>query len=397
MSLIFQNLADMQEKVVPGIDTFLEHPITDKNIRWGLLTNDAAFSSDGLLSRVALVKKGFNLVKLFSPEHGITRTGADGTFQNNSIDSHTGLPVISLYGDRLSPTEEDLSDIDRLIVDIPDVGCRFYTYLWTVTYVMEACAMYGKQLIVLDRPNPLGGEMSMAEGPMLDEINCPSFIGRWSIPIRHSCTLGELANYFSAKKIEGFDLKIIPVRNWQRYQLAGTDLFSFVPTSPAIKNSTTALLYPGMGLLEGINVNEGRGTDIPFQVCGAPWINADHLQELFKSKNLAVIKSNPHDYTPADGLYKGEHCYGLQFSITNALNFHPVRAGLSLLQSIIELYPLFVKERLYITNANPTGRAHLDKLTGIQNSFDLFISGSIFQTDVSKTWPKEITPYLLYD
>jgi len=397
MSLIIQNLAVMYQKVVPGIDTFLEHPETDKNIRWGLLTNDAAFSSDGLLSRVALVKKGFNLVKLFSPEHGITRTGADGTFQKNSIDSHTGLPVISLYGDHLSPTEEDFSDIDRVIVDIPDVGCRFYTYLWTITYVMEACAIYGKQLIILDRPNPLGGEMSMAEGPMLDEAICSSFIGRWSIPIRHSCTLCELSLYFSALKIKGLNLKIIPVRNWQRYQLAGTDNFNFIPTSPAIKNSTTALLYPGMGLLEGVNVNEGRGTDIPFQVCGAPWINPDHLQELFKSKNLAAIKSRPLDYTPVDGLYKGEHCYGLQFSITNTLNFHPVKAGLSLLQSIIELYPLFVKERFYITNANPTGKAHLDKLTGIQNALNLLKDGYTLQTDVSQTWTQEITPYLLYD
>lgn len=397
MSLFFQNLVHMHQKVAPGIDTFLEHPITDKNIRWGLLTNDAAFSSDGLLSRVALVKKGFNLVKLFSPEHGITGTGADGAFQNNSIDSHTGLPVISLYGDHFSPTDEDLSDIDRVIVDIPDIGCRFYTYLWTVTYVMEACAMCGKQVIILDRPNPLGGEMSMAEGPMLDEVTCSSFIGRWSIPIRHSCTLGELSLYFSNFKINGLNLKIIPVRNWQRYQLAGTDNFNFIPTSPAIKNSATALLYPGMGLLEGINVNEGRGTDNPFVQFGAPWIDSEELKYVVKEKNLPGILFNSCSYIPADGPYKNERCHGLKLMVTNKENFHPVAMGIALVSTILNLYRLHVKERLYITYANPSGSNHLDKLLGVKNALDQLKDSDTLPTDVSQTWPQEITPYLLYD
>lgn len=397
MSLIIRNFAAMQQKVVPGIDTFLEHPVTDKNIRWGLLTNDAAFSSDGLLSRVALVKKGFNLVKLFSPEHGITKTGADGAFQNNSIDSYTGLPVISLYGDHLSPTEEDLSDIDRIIVDIPDVGCRFYTYLWTMTYVMEACALYGKQLIILDRPNPLGGEMSMAEGPMLDEATCSSFIGRWSIPIRHSCTLCELSLYFSALKIKGLDLKIIPVRNWQRYQLAGTDNFNFVPTSPAIQNITSALFYPGMGLLEGINVNEGRGTNRPFVQFGAPWINAEELKVLLDEKRFPGITFKTYSYIPTDSLYKDERCNGLELTVTGRERFYPVAMGVALVSTLLKLYPLHVKERFYVTNANPSGSRHLDKLLGVKNSFDLLKTEAVLQTDISQTWSQEISPYLLYD
>src|SRR6187402_939289 len=266
------------QQVISGIDTFLQDPEVNKNSAFAMVTNNAAFTSDRILSRLALVEKGFYLVKIFSPEHGVSVKGADGVYQKDAIDIKTALPIISLYGDRLKPTEEDLKDIDIVLFDIPDVGCRFYTYLWTMTYVMEACAKYNKQLIILDRPNPIGGDLSKTEGPMLDEINCSSFIGRWSMPVRHSCTLGELANYFLAKKVNGLDLKIIAAQNWKRDRIAGTDGFDFYPTSPAIQNISTALVYPGMGLLEGINVNEGRGTAHPFTQFGAPWINAEELK-----------------------------------------------------------------------------------------------------------------------
>src|SRR5215204_2084440 len=232
------------QQVVSGIDIFLQDPEVNKNSRFAIVTNNAAFTSDRILSRLALANKGFNLIKIFSPEHGISVRGADGSFQKNAIDIKTGLPIISLYGDRLMPTEEDLKDIDIVLFDIPDVGCRFYTYLWTMTYIMEACAKYNKQLIILDRPNPISGDLDMAEGPVLDEENCSSFIGRWSIPIRHSCTLGELATYFSNKKVNGLDLKIIPVKNWDRNQIAGIPGFEFYPTSPAIQNISAALIYP---------------------------------------------------------------------------------------------------------------------------------------------------------
>src|SRR6187549_1117536 len=228
------------QQVISGIDVFLQDPKVNKSSRFAIVTNNAAFTSARILSRLELVNKGFNLIKNFSPEHGISVKGADGSYQNHAIDIKTALPIISLYGDRLMPTEEDLKDIDIVLFDIPDVGCRFYTYLWTMTYVMEACAKYNKPLIILDRPNPIGGNLEMAEGPMLDEKNCASFIGGWSIPVRHSCTLGELATYFSNKKINRLDLKIIPVKNWGRGQIIN----HFYPTSPAIQNISTALVYP---------------------------------------------------------------------------------------------------------------------------------------------------------
>ena len=379
-----------------GIDSFLSDPTQEKNSRFAIVTNNAAFTSDRILSRLALLKEGFNLVKIFSPEHGISVKGEDGVYQKNSTDIKTDLPIISLYGDRLLPAEEDLDDIDVVLFDIPDVGCRFYTYLWTMTYVMEACANYNKQLIVLDRPNPIGGDLDMAEGPMLDELNCSSFIGRWSIPVRHSCTMGELANYFSDKKIKGLDLKIIPVKNWDRNQTAGTPGFDFYPTSPAIQNISTALVYPGMGLLEGINVNEGRGTDKPFMKFGAPWINAGELHERLLDKLIFGIKTKHCSYIPEDSVYKGEACNGLELVITDEKTIQPVSFGMKLMSSLFDLYPQHIKERAYVTNANPTGRGHLDKISGIKNAFELLKSNASIETNVSETWSAEITSFLLY-
>jgi uncharacterized protein YbbC (DUF1343 family) len=378
--------------IMKGIDVLLEETGVIKNARLAMVTNNAAFTSEKILSRLALVKNGFNLVKIFSPEHGISVKGEDGVYQKHSIDIKTDLPIISLYGDRLMPTEEDLSDIDIMLFDIPDVGCRFYTYLWTMTYIMEACATYKKQLIILDRPNPIGGNLKQAEGPMLDKKNCSSFIGRWSIPVRHSCTLGELANFFSNKKVNGLDLKIIPVKNWSRDQIAN----DFYPTSPAIQNISTALVYPGMGLLEGVNVNEGRGTNKPFLQFGAPWINSEELKDKVAQENFAGVEIHPCSYTPTDSLYKNEQCTGLELNLTDSNIFRPVAFGIKLISTLLQLYPSRVKERAYVTNANPTGGGHLDKLIGIRNTFNRLRSGDELNTGVSERWPAEITPFLLY-
>ena len=375
-------------QIIVGIDHFLQQT-KYKDKRLALVTNNAALTSHGIKTRIALLQNGFTVPKLFSPEHGLTATDADGTFIQNSIDSITGLPIISLYGDHLAPTKIDLEDIDIVLIDIPDVGCRFYTYLWMMTYVMEACAAYNKPLIILDRPNPIGGNILLAEGPMPDEA-CSSFIGRWNIPIRHSCTLGELATYFAATKIKALHLEVIRITNWQRNKTTT----SFTPTSPAIQNITTALLYPGMGLLEGINVNEGRGTDKPFTVCGAPWINSEALANAFTQKNCAGIICKPYSYTPAEGLYAGKNCNGIEFFITDEEKFRPVATAISLIQTIMAMYLVEVKERLYTTRANPGGQAHLDKLSGVQNAF-IKIKKREINTAV-ESWPEIIKPYLLY-
>ena len=175
-----------------GIDRILAQSPEWKTKRIGLLTNDAAKTSSGVLNRTALIEAGFNLVKLFSPEHGITATGEDGAKMDDTNDPITGLPIISLYGNKFMPTANDLEEVELMLFDIPDAGTRFYTYLWSMTYWIEAAAKFKKQVIVLDRPNPLGGDLSMAKGPMLDD-SISSFIGRFNIPIKHQCTMGELA------------------------------------------------------------------------------------------------------------------------------------------------------------------------------------------------------------
>jgi uncharacterized protein YbbC (DUF1343 family) len=383
--------------VLFGIDSFINQAATFKKVNFGLVTNNAATTSHGILSRIALRQAGFTISKLFSPEHGLTVKGEDGAYQANSIDSLTQLPIISLYGDHLIPTTEDLADIDMVLFDIPDAGCRFYTYLWTMTYVMEACALYNKPLIILDRPNPIGADIDKAEGPMLNEKNCSSFIGRWNSPVRHSCTLGELATFFAATRLKNLKLEVIKVQNWNRKQTASEAGWNFVPTSPAIQDTETALLYPGMGLLEGINVNEGRGTDSPFKIVGAPWIDAQQLNTSFTDLQFSGIKSTAISYTPEWGLYSGEVCQGLQFSITDTHSFRPVETGLQLVSLIISLYPEHCKERLYKTVANPSGAGHLDKLTGVHHSFEKIKNGeSISATLKSKDWNEIIQPYLLY-
>lgn len=383
------------EQLQLGIDHFLLQAPLYKNKRLALVTNDAARTSSGQPGRQALLQAGFTVTQLFSPEHGINAAGADGVLQPHGTDTLTGLPVISLYGHRLAPTAADLQHTDMVLFDIPDVGCRFYTYLWTLTHIMEACAQYHKPLLLLDRPNPIGINLLQAEGPMLDEQHCASFIGRWNIPLRHSCSLGELALYFAATKMSGLDITIIKVTHYSR-RYSGQQDPTFVPTSPAIRDIETALLYPGMGLLEAVNVNEGRGTALPFKFCGAPWIDAATLVHCWNKKNIPGVKVISHSCVPASGLYAGQLCHGLQFAVTSKALLQPVAMGLHLLQTLLQCYPQQLTERRYLTAANPTGAKHLDKLLGVAHAFEKLQQGIFIDTALGNAWAATIAPYLLY-
>ena len=385
------------EQIRFGIDQLVAAPLEWKSARLALVTNNAATTSDGEPSRAALLRHGFNLVLLFSPEHGLSTQGADGVAQAGGVDPLTGLQVVSLYGDHFRPSMDALADLDLVLFDIPDAGCRFYTYLWTLTHVMEACASAGKKLIVLDRPNPLSGDLQKAEGPMLDEKNCASFIGRWNIPVRHSCTLGELALYFKATRVPGLALDIIKVQHWDRQQTVAQAGWLFVPTSPAIRDMETIALYPATCFLEGVNVNEGRGTEDDFKMAGAPWIDSEKLTTLFNAQSYDGIKATPVSYTPEWGLYAGEYCQGLRLMVTDADLFRPVLTGLILLQLLKSQYPAELKERLYITVANATGTGHLDRLTGIKNAFHKIETGElVIAAADTDHWEERIRPYLLY-
>jgi uncharacterized protein YbbC (DUF1343 family) len=375
-----------------GIDALLPQAASCKGLRIGMVTNDAATTSSGELSRVALLQAGFGITWLFAPEHGMARAGEDGAPQPDATDAATGLPVTSLYGPKLAPSAADLQELDLLLYDIPDIGCRFYTYLWTMTHLMQACAAHHKPLLLADRPNPTGAGLHLAEGPWLDEATCSSFIGRWRMPIRHCCTLGELARYFAATRVPGLALTVIPAPGYRRHHRAGHG-FAFVPTSPAMRSMQSALLYPGTGLWEGVNLNEGRGTAFPFALCGAPWLDAATLAETLNEPGLHL---QHHHYIAAHGPYAGSFCHGLLLQVSDAATYRPVQTGLALLQAIARLHPQQLKERPYPTAANPGGSAHLDKLLGQPDAFARLLSGQPFATDVAEEWTEMMVDYLLY-
>lgn len=385
-----------------GIDRFQEQVADFANQRLAFVTNQAATTTTYTPSRLALLQRGFSLIKLFAPEHGLEAVGEDGQPMPDGRDLLTGLPVISLYGEKLRPTADDLADIDTVVIDLPDIGCRFYTYLWTLSYLMEACMGHQKNLIVLDRPNPISGRMELAEGPMLDEAHCASFIGRWPMPVRASCTMGELAHFWQNTRFPALNLRIVKAEGWQRHQFAADWQPSFVPTSPAMVSAEAALLYPGLGLLEATNLSEGRGTATPFQIAGAPWLNASELVRAFNKLALPGVVARGITFTPFTGRYKDQPCQGCMFHVTDKTRFRPVWSGMLFIKLVSDWHPAEFEWATYPTHVNPTGTHHLDKLLGIPNSEQLFVLPmSHFQETVQRLlrcddWFDQITPFLLY-
>jgi uncharacterized protein YbbC (DUF1343 family) len=384
-----------------GIDQLLKQMPLWKNHRIGFVTNQAATTNDLIPSRKALIDHGFNITTLFSPEHGLMVDGADGKPMPDSIDQLTGLKIISLYGKKLAPTASDLSEVDILLFDIPDIGCRYYTYLWTLTYLMESCAFHQIPLVVLDRPNPISGNMLLAEGPMLESTEA-SFIGRWNIPVRHSCTLGELSKYFNAVRSIGCVLEIITCKEWNRSDFQPHWGIPFVATSPAIQNFESMLLYPGLCLLEATNISEGRGTHLAFQVAGAPWIESKTATALLNQMSLDEIVAIPKTFEPFEGKYMDQLCNGMQFNIQQRDFFQSVSYGLLLVRMLKELYPKDFKWNSYPTSVNKDGLHHLSKLLGITDAekiFELplqkFIAQSAKITSINH-WKDAVMPYLLY-
>ena len=384
-----------------GIDELIHQNPTWKTKRIGLVTSNAATTNTGLLSRTALVQAGFNIVILFSPEHGITASAPDGEAQRNSMDPITGIPVVSLYGSKRMPTPQNLENIDIVLFDIPDIGARFYTYLWTLTYVLEACALNKKECIVLDRPNPVSGNFDAAEGPFMDDITS-SFIGRWNIPIKHSSTLGELALYFNGTKNIGANLTVVPVKNWDRDSFVTDWETNFVPTSPAIQNSNSMLMYPGLCLLEATNISEGRGSVYSFETAAAPWLQTSEIVSFINQSFGDEIKANTISFTPTSGKYANTLCKGIHFEVIDPAYCKPMFFGLLLLYIIRAKHPQQFMWETYKTAVNPSGENHLDKLLGINNAqklFDLPLPQFVATcTKITHTpnWQEQMIPYLLY-
>jgi uncharacterized protein YbbC (DUF1343 family) len=384
-----------------GIDHLLQQSPSWKELRIGMVTNEAATTRSGESCREALLKAGFNITCLFSPEHGLDVRGADGQPMKDGQDIRTGLPVISLYGERLAPDAGHLAEIDILLFDIPDIGSRFYTYLWTLTYMLEAAAAHKKKLIILDRPNPVSGNMQLCEGPMLTEANS-SFIGRWPMPIRHSCTMGELALYFNDQRKIGAEIEVMKCSGWKREMFQPDWGISFVPTSPAIQSFQSMLLYPGLCLLEATNISEGRGTDFSFEAAGTPWLNAAVVADMLNNMSGGEMATGVVVFTPVHSKFAKELCHAVHMQVDDSSCFNAVMNGMLLIKLIKSLHPSQFSWATYPTAVNPTGKGHLDKLLGISDSealFDLpvpaFIAAATRLTSC-REWSVEVGRYLLY-
>ena len=300
----------------------------------GLITNHTGRDQDGNLTTDRLHRaSGVNLKTLFGPEHGIR--GAVDEAVPDGIDEATGLPVHSLYGSRYQPTPEQLAGLDTLVFDIQDIGCRFYTYLSTLGHCLEAAAKHGLRFIVLDRPNPINGRE--VEGPLADESRL-SFTAFHPIPVRHGMTLGEMARLLCAERGWKLDLVVVKCEGWKRGDWWDATGLTWVNPSPNMRSLSQATLYPGVGLLEFTNVSVGRGTDTPFEVLGAPWLDGRAFAAMMNAKNLPGVRFIPVRFTPQARVFAGEACGGVNLLVTDRNKFAPVRTGLEIALGLRALY-----------------------------------------------------------
>jgi len=295
----------------------------------GLLCHPASVTADLTPAAEALIRvKGVKLRRLFAPEHGITGAAQDLVLVGHEKDPLTGLPVMSLYGRRLDPDPRVLEGLDALIVDLQDVGARYYTYNWTMALAMKAAARANLPVIVLDRPNPLGGERLEGNWP---EAGWSSFVGLYPLPIRHGMTMGELAGYLNDRHELGCDLTVVPMLGWRRGMAWEDTGLPWVAPSPNMPTPDTARVYPGGCLVEGTNLSEGRGTTRPFEWIGAPYLDGPRLARALERRGLPGVRFRPVGFEPAFHKWKSQRCGGVQIHVTDAARFKPFAAYLALI------------------------------------------------------------------
>jgi uncharacterized protein YbbC (DUF1343 family)/CubicO group peptidase (beta-lactamase class C family) len=319
-----------------GIDVLeTEHFAPLQGKRVALVTNQTGIDSLGRRSIDVLAKaEGVKLVALFSPEHGIE--GLADSRVKSGTDAATGLPVYSLYSDTNRPTPEMLQGVDAVAFDIQDAGVRFYTFITTMAYCMEDAAKQRIPFFVLDRPNPLGGEV--IEGPMLDRGRL-SFTGYFPMPVRYAMTLGELAKMFNAENKIGADLHVITMNNWPRGTMYASTGLLWTTPSPNLRTLDASLLYPGIEILQAAGISVGRGTGTPFEMLGAPWAHARELADALNQRFIPGVRFVPTRFTPNDSLYKGQLCEGVSVIITDRQSLNGVLMGLEIASTLWKLYP----------------------------------------------------------
>lgn len=383
-----------------GNEVFLKsHLNLIEGKRIGIIANQTSVLPNGTHLVDTLLRLGFNVTAIFAPEHDFRGDLPAGKNVAERIDEKTGVPIYSLYGKNKKPTAKHLANVDILIYDLQDIGARFYTYISTLYYSIEAAAESNKTILILDRPNPLNGNYVSGEVLKREFI---SFIGIARLTVAHGFTIGEIAKYFSGEELKTKnepDIKIIKMNDWEREKYWDDFNLKWIPTSPNIPDFETALIYPAICFLEGTNISEGRGTGNPFKIIGAPFINSADLVKELKKKNIPGIKILPQTFTPVSiagkavhPKFENEECSGIKISVTDKTKFKPVEFGVYLLTALVKLYPdkiIFKKD--YFDKLAGSDKLRKELLTGIPE--EEIINGWEVEIENFKSIRKK---YLLY-
>jgi len=357
-------------KVRCGLDVLIDQQLeVIRGRRIGLVVNHSSVTRQLEHAVEALMTLGINVTALFAPEHGARGEVPAGRPVPNGTDACTGLPIYSLYGETTKPTPEMLRGLDALVFDVQDVGARFYTFISTMYYAMQACAQNNVTFIVLDRPNPITGQV--AEGNILEK-QFASFVGVHPIPIRHGMTIGELANMFNGELNVLCDLKIVTMTGWKRAMYFDETELAWVPPSPNIPTPDTALVYSGMCFLEGTNVSEGRGTTKPFELFGAPWVDAYQLAESLNALDLPGVRFRPAHFIPTTSKFAQEMCNGVQIHVRERKAFQPISTALHVMKTLHQMYP----DLLQFLPAGKSGKLFFDLLAGTDKTRLGLLAGS---------------------
>ncbi|MGM0437371.1 MAG: exo-beta-N-acetylmuramidase NamZ family protein [Bacillota bacterium] len=385
------------KKYKTGLENFLENkldPVHDKRV--GLITNHTGLTTDlkiniDLFNENSAVK----LMKIFGPEHGVRGNVGAGDKVSSRIDEKTGLQIISLYGKNKKLSGKHLSDLDTIIFDIQDIGVRFYTYVSTLLYTLESCGKNNKELIVLDRMNPLGRKV---EGNILKD-DFASFIGLYPLPHRHGMTFGEIAHWANEEFSLETELRVIKCSGWEGKSFSEYNDLFWIPPSPGIPHFETALSYPISCMLEGTNISEGRGTTKPFEYIGAPWVEPQKLATKLESKNLDGIRFRPVNFIPSFSKHQGKECGGIHLLIENEEILDSYLISLTIIKSLFDLYP---KKTLWKKPKSKNCKYFFDLLMGtdeVRKKLDKKISVK----NIVNSWQEDLenfknirNKYLLY-
>lgn len=363
----------------------VQRPLAHKRI--GLFTNQSGVDS-ALTSSVELVKQHADLQAIFVPEHGLFGAVAAG----DEVKSHdyAGIPVISLYGDTRRPTQEMLENIDAMLVDIQDVGIRHYTYFSSLAYIMEACAKYNKQVIILDRPNPLGGAM---EGPVL-KSEYATFVGLYPLPLRHGLTIGEFARFINKTQHINCKLEVVPLQGWKRTLLWQDTGLPWVMTSPQIPTAETALLYGVTGIIGDSTLSVGIGTTKPFAFVGAPFVDAVQVKKSLDALDISAVAFRAASFTPRYGEYAGELVQGVEVYVLDAHKVNLAELQYKIYLALHTLYP----EKVQSQKREYAEGYKMDILLGESSLRECADEAETFARWRSECaeFAKEVQPYLLY-